>query len=192
MADSLIDQLSDTMITVRTGTSPGVITETVRSRTVDTLRDLKAPGDRDLDAALQLAPTISVAAARGAVKQGAPMGAVVGAIMEGVLGGTREIGGDEVRVAREVAGALVREAEQQGTDLDLTAVGLVTGAAEAGVPTSSSATEVTDAAIRGMLDAAARLGQSAEDSVRGAITGAAYLPQRVIKRVLTDRSDSST
>lgn len=182
---SVIDQFATAMISPARGTSPDVIAKAVREQTVATTDDLKSTSGSDLEAALQIVPLIAVGAARGATDIGAPFGAVVSAVMTGAIGGTTEIGGDPVPAARRAAAALIREADRLGADIDLSVVGVVTGAAET---EGYRCTAVTESAIRGVLDGAGQIGPEAEQTVEQALCRTNYPPQAPIRRVLAGRT----
>ena len=181
----LFDHLSTAMIAPAVGTSPDVIARAVRAHTVATVEDLQSPCDQDLEATLRIVPLIAVGAARGAADIGIPFGTVVSAVMKGAITGTIEIEGDPIQAGRETAEALIREADRLDGDIDLTVVGVVSGAAET---EGNRRTGLTEAVIRALLEEAARISPEAEETVVQTLRHTDYLPADPIARVLADRT----
>jgi hypothetical protein len=161
--------------TVRNGIVSGIrTTGDITKATADTVSGVLATTLKDVGkvggAAEEAVGHVAGGAVHGATEIGAHLGHSAKGIVVGVLRGTKHIGVQAMDTIGHTAGAVIHNAAEVGGDLGHAATGLVEGAVHSAKELGVSGEEAASAAARGALRAADKVGTSAVETVRHAVT----------------------
>lgn len=109
-------------------------------------------------------------AIRGASHVGAHLGTAAKGTVIGVLRGTRHVGDQAIDTIGHTAGSVIEHTAAVGGDLGHAATGLVEGAIHSAKGISVSGENAASAAAHGALKAADKVGSTAVETVRHAVT----------------------
>jgi hypothetical protein len=116
------------------------------------------------------------------VQVGADLGHAAKGIMVGVLRGTKEAGTEVMATISHTAHVTIRDTAAVGGDLEAAATGLVEGAITGAKELGVSAEDAASAAADGALKAAGKVGSTAVETVRKAVTKTAHGAKVVLKQ----------
>ena len=161
--------------TVRSGIVSGIrTTGDITKATVDTVSGVLTTTLKDAGKVGESAEVAVGHVAGGAVQGAAEIGAHLGqsakGIVVGVLRGTKHVGTQAMDTIGHTAGAVIHNAAEVGGDLGQAATGLVEGAIHSAKELGVSGEAAAAAAAHGALKAADKVGTSAVETVRRAVT----------------------
>jgi hypothetical protein len=161
--------------TVKNGVVSGIrATGDITKATVDTVSGTLATTLKDAgkvgESAVVAVGHVAGGAVHGATEVGAHLGQSAKGIVVGVLRGTKHVGTQAMDTIGHTAGAVIDKTAEVGGDLGHAATGLVEGAIHSAKELGVSGEQAAAAAAHGALKAADKVGSTALETVRHAVT----------------------